>query len=171
VPGPGGIPRRVRSASWPALAVAGNGLVLFAFVRLPWASGAGVLKGRDFTGPALARLARNLDLLLPAITGGPAAWLFPLLLYGVPVAAVAGALLALARPWSRDAALLQRGTGLAGLIALLLVALVAGTLLAGPAAGAYLSQRPGIGLLAALGGTGLALLSGIQKPGDDTAPR
>jgi len=65
VPGPGGIPRRVRSASWPALAVAGNGLVLFAFVRLPWASGAGVLKGRDFTGPALARLARNLDLLFP----------------------------------------------------------------------------------------------------------
>jgi hypothetical protein len=136
----------------PAAAILGHLAAGAAFLRLPWATGHGPLAGRDFTGPELARLAANLDVLLPP-SAGAAAQLLSLALYLVPTAAVAGALLAATARWSSHPAASLRASALAGAVAGLVALVTAALLLVGPAAGEALSRAPGTGLLiAAVGG-------------------
>jgi len=144
---------------WIALAVAGHLLAAVAYLLLPWAAGNGTLAGRDFTGRELARLAHNLDVLLPP-SAGAAALLPGLALQLVPAVAVAGALLAGVARLSSHPTIALRLSAAAGALAAL-VSLVAGALLlAGPAAGDVLSRTPRVGLVLALLGSALAAAGG-----------
>ncbi len=141
---------RYPSAVWPAVALVAQIACLVAFVRLPWASGQGDLRGRDFSGPELARLARNLDIVLGGAGGGPASVLLPLALYAVRVAAITAALLTPGACWTHDPRRTLRIGAAIGLVPAVLALLVLATLAAGPAAGEQLARAPATGPLMVL---------------------
>jgi hypothetical protein len=152
---------RARHALLIVLAVSGHLVSVAAFVWLPWAEGRAVFVGRDFTGPELARLARNLDLLLPE-AAGPAALLSALALYAVPVAALAGALLVILSLWTDRPAAGLRAAALAGIVVAATSTIVALLLAVGPAAGDSLGRIPGAGAAFAVVG---GLLAGLTASG------
>lgn len=150
-------PRRL-PLSLRHMALVGHLLMLAGFL-LPWATGAGPFATRDFTGPQLASLARNSDLLISHAAAGPVAFALVAGIYAVPVAAVTGALLLGGATWTSNATAARRAAALCGILALLLALSTTLALQIGPGAGRYLDRLPGPGLVAALLGAALSLLS------------
>ena len=128
-----------------------------SFTLLPLASGQSALAGRQFDGPELARLARNVDIVLGGAAGGPAALLLVVALYAVPAAALAGALLLAGAGLSRNRTAALRAASGAGVFAIAVLVIVVLMLAVGPQSGEVLSRRPGTGMVVALAGAGLGV--------------
>src|SRR5262249_24795621 len=100
------------------MGVVGHLLTATSFL-LPWAKGAGPFLGRDFSGPQLASLARNADILIRRFTAGPEAVLFVTALWAIAVLAITGAVLLAGVDFTsnpRGVRRLAAATGLATLI-------------------------------------------------------
>jgi hypothetical protein len=168
-------PLTVRRATLPVMrnrstgfhvgaAVCGHLVVAAAFLWLPWATGQGPLSGRGFSGPDLARLVRNLDVLLSP-SAGVAAPLLALLLYLVPAAAAGGALLAATARWSSHPGAALRASTVAALLTAAVSIVTASLLLVGPAAGEALYRAPGVGLYISAAGAVIAIVAGRRASG------
>jgi hypothetical protein len=149
-------------AVWPVLAMTGHAAAVTAFLWLPWATGSGALVGRDFSGPQLARLARNTDVLLPATTGGPTAFALAAALYAAPVAGVVALLVLVGAPWTSDPAGAARVAAGAGLLIAVVAGITSALLLAGPGAGENLSRLPAAGALITIAGGTLGCTAALR---------
>lgn len=145
------------SAARHGAALAGFATCAASFILLPWATGRDVLAGRGFTGPELARLARNTDLLLDTSAGRPLAVLLAGALWSVPVACLLGALLLAGAPLTRNPQTARRIAAGCGAVAATFIAGTLALLAAGPGAGEALARAPTAGAILGLAGAALGM--------------
>ncbi len=142
--------RAARAACWLG-ALAGNAAAAAAFLALPWAEGRGLLAGRVFDGPGLARLLRNTDLLLGGWSGGPVAAVLVLALFAAPVAALAALVLAAGAPLAHHPARALAAAAVLSVVSAAAAGVLAGVVwLNGQAAADPLVAAPAGGLAAAV---------------------